>query len=275
MTATPPVLVFDVNETLIDIDAMAPLFDEIFGDARVMREWFGQVGMYSMTTALSGCYVDFFTLGQGTLRMLGDIHGIAISDADVERIKQAMLTMPPHSDVGDGLAALYHNGFRLVTLTNSPPNPDGPSPLESAGLGGYFERQFSVDACRTYKPARHVYDYVCRELQVAPADCMMVAAHVWDTIGAQSAGFSGPLITRPGNAPLPLDGLPQPTLIADDLRQLAQQLITSGVADPRLSCRRSCRRRGWQCRPSRDSREAPPRRRRGWPCHSQRRRGRW
>jgi len=55
MTATPPVLVFDVNETLIDIDAMAPLFDEIFGDARVMREWFGQVVMYSMTTALSGC----------------------------------------------------------------------------------------------------------------------------------------------------------------------------------------------------------------------------
>jgi 2-haloacid dehalogenase len=233
MTATAPVLVFDVNETLIDIDAMAPLFDEIFGDARVMREWFGQVVMYSMTTALSGCYVDFFTLGQGMLRMLGDIHGIAISDADVERIKQAMLTMPPHSDVGDGLAALHHNGFRLVTLTNSPPNPDGPSPLESAGLGGYFERQFSVDACRTYKPARHVYDYVCRELQVAPADCMMVAAHVWDTIGAQSAGFSGALITRPGNAPLPLDGLPQPTLIADDLRQLAQQLITSGVADPR------------------------------------------
>jgi 2-haloacid dehalogenase len=233
MTATPPVLVFDVNETLIDITAMAPVFEEIFGDARVMREWFGQVVMYSMTTALSGCYVDFFTLGQGMLRMLGNIHGIAISDADVERIKQAMLTMPPHSDVADGLAALHHKGFRLVTLTNSPPNPDGPSPLESAGLSGYFERQFSVDACRTYKPARHVYDYVCRELQVAPADCMMVAAHVWDTIGAQSAGLSGALITRSGNAPLPLDGLPQPTHIADNLRQLAHQLITGGAADPR------------------------------------------
>ena len=43
--------------------------------------------------------------------------------------------------------------------------------------------------CRTYKPARDVYDYVCRELDVAPADCMMVAAHVWDTVGAQSAGL--------------------------------------------------------------------------------------
>jgi 2-haloacid dehalogenase len=227
MTATPSVLVFDVNETLIDIEALAPLFEQIFGDARLMREWFGQLVMYSMTTALSGCYVDFFTLGQGVLRMLGEIHRSRISDEDLDRIKQAMMTMPAHPDVADGLAALRDNGFRLVTLTNSPPNPDGPSPLESAGLGGYFERQFSVDACRTFKPARDVYDHVCRELDVAPGDCMMVAAHVWDTIGAQSAGFGGALITRQGNAPLPLDGLPQPTLVAADLHQLAQQLTAA------------------------------------------------
>jgi 2-haloacid dehalogenase len=233
MTDPPAVLVFDVNETLIDIDAMAPLFEQIFGDARAMREWFGQLVMYSMTTALSDCYVDFFTLGQGILRMLGEIHGTQTTDADLQRIKQAMLTMPAHPDVADGLSTLRDNGFRLVTLTNSPPNPDGRSPLENAGLGGHFERQFSVDVCRSFKPARDVYDYVCRELRVAPADCMMVAAHVWDTIGAQSAGFRGALITRPGNAPLPVDGLPQPTLIATDLRELAQQLATGAAADPR------------------------------------------
>jgi 2-haloacid dehalogenase len=224
MTAGPSVLVFDVNETLIDIDALSPLFEQTLGDAQAMREWFGQLVMYSMTTALSGNYVDFFTLGQGVLRMLGEIHGTPISDEDSGRIKQAMMTMPAHPDVADGLAELRDNGFRLVTLTNSPPNPGVPSPLESAGLGGYLERQFSVDACRTFKPARDVYNYVCRELQVAPTDCMMVAAHVWDTIGAQSAGFSAALITRPGNAPLPIDGLPQPTLVAADLRQLAQRL---------------------------------------------------
>ena len=154
MTAAPSVLVFDVNETLIDIETLSPLFQQILGDAGAMREWFGQLVMYSMTTALSGCYVDFFTLGQGVLRMLGEIHGTPISDADADRIKQAMMTMPAHPDVADGLGMLRDIGFRLVTLTNSPPNPGVPSPLESAGLGGYFERQFSVDACRTFKPAR-------------------------------------------------------------------------------------------------------------------------
>jgi 2-haloacid dehalogenase len=62
---------------------------------------------------------------------------------------------------------------------------------------------------------------------------MMVAAHVWDTVGAQRASLGAALITRPRNAPLPLDGLPQPTLVANDLRQLAQQLATGAAAGQR------------------------------------------
>ncbi|MFG1933369.1 haloacid dehalogenase type II [Mycobacterium sp. NPDC048908] len=232
MTAAPTVLVFDVNETLIELDAIAPVFEQIFGDARMVRTWFGQLVTYSMTAAVSENYLDFFTLGQGVLRMLGEVHGKAITEADLAGIRRAMLTMPAHPDVAEGLELLRDNGFRLVTLTNSPPVPDGPSPLQNAGLGGYFERQFSVDACRTFKPARHVYDHVCHELRVAPEDCMMVAAHVWDLIGAQSAGFAGALITRPGNAPLRLDGLPQPTYVANDLPALARQLARGAAASP-------------------------------------------
>lgn len=180
--------------------------------------------MYSMTATLAGHYVDYFTLGRGLLPMLANIHGVEITDDDVQSVKHGMLTMPAHLDVADGLTTLRDNGFRLVTLTNSPPNPDGPSPLQHAGLAHFFERTFSVDTCRVFKPAPAVYRYVCEELAVAPADCMMVAAHVWDTIGAQSAGFSGALITRPGNALLPIPGLPQPTVVADDLREFAEQL---------------------------------------------------
>ncbi len=54
---------------------------------------------------------------------------------------------------------------------------------------------------------------------------LYVAAHVWDTIGAQSVGCSGALIARPGNAPLPLHGLPQPHAVAPDLPGVATQLI--------------------------------------------------
>jgi len=203
---------------------MTPLFGQIFGDPRALREWFGQLVMYSMTTAMSQHYVDFFMLGRAVMRMLADIHRVHITDDDLHRINEAMLTMPAHPDAADALTTLRGHGFRLVTLTNSPPNPEGQSPLEHAGLGGFFERQFSVDTCHTFKPDPAVYRHVCQELAVAPPECMMVAAHVWDTIGAQSVGFSAALVTRSGNAPLLADGLPQPTLVVADLFQLAQQL---------------------------------------------------
>src|ERR1700743_390766 len=224
MTAAPSVLVFDVNETLIDIESIAPVFECILGDPAAMREWFNQLVLYSMTATLSGHYVDFFSLGQGLLQMLASTHRLAITDDDVASLKQAMLTMPAHPDVENGLTALRDNGFRLVTLTNSPPNPDGPSPLEQAGLAHFFEQTFSVETCREFKTAPAVYRYVCEELSVNPTDCMMVAAHVWDTIGAQSAGFSAALITRPGNASLPTPGLPQPNFVAKDLIHLAKIL---------------------------------------------------
>jgi 2-haloacid dehalogenase len=55
---------------------------------------------------------------------------------------------------------------------------------------------------------------------------MMVAAHVWDTIGAQSAGFSSALITRPGNALLPVPGLPQPNIVVPDISALGDRLAS-------------------------------------------------
>ncbi|OBI50916.1 haloacid dehalogenase, type II [Mycobacterium kyorinense] len=224
MPSLPAVLVFDVNETLLDFDAMAPLFERIFSDARVLRDWMSQLFMYSMTVTLSGQYVDYFKLGEGLLQMLADIQGVTVTGQDLRAIRDGMLTLPAYPDAADGLAMLHDNGFRLVTVTNSPPNLDGPSPLERAGLGEFFEQQFSVDSGRVYKPAGRVYHDVAEQLDVAPSACMMVAAHVWDTLGAQSVGFSSALITRPGNAPLPVDGLPQPTLVAADLRELAQTL---------------------------------------------------
>src|SRR6201981_4126630 len=103
MTNAPSVLVFDVNETLIDIESMAPLFERVFRDPQAMREWFNQLVMYSMTATLSGHYVDYFSLGQGVLQMLASSPRLAVTDDDLNALKDGMLTMPAHLDVGDGL----------------------------------------------------------------------------------------------------------------------------------------------------------------------------
>jgi 2-haloacid dehalogenase len=220
----PTVCVFDVNETLLDIEFIAPMFQRLFGDRKVLREWFGQLVLYSNAMTLCGPYTTFFNLGQGVLKMLASIHNVAITETDVDELRTRMLTMPAHADVPSGLKQLKDAGFRLVTCTNSPPDPHA-NPLKHAGIDGWFERSLSVDRVRRFKPAPQVYHMVAGEVNVRPVDMCMVAAHVWDTIGAQSVGYSGALVARPGNAPLLVHGLPQPQVIAPDLPSVATQMI--------------------------------------------------
>jgi len=221
---TPSICVFDVNETLLDIEFLAPIFQRVFGDRQVLREWFNQLILYSDAITLSGPYATFFTLGQGILKMLASIHRVSVQQSDIDELRARMLTMPPHPDVLPGLKTLKEANFRLVTLTNSPPDPQS-SPLHHAGIDTWFEKSFSIDRVRRFKPAPQVYHMVAEELDVPLASICMVAAHVWDTIGAQSVGCSAALIARPGNAPLPVPGLPQPQAVAPDLPGVATQLI--------------------------------------------------
>ena len=79
-----------------------------------------------------------------------------------------MLTMPAHPDVAAGLEQLSEAEFRLMTCTNSPPDPQI-SPLKHAGIDVWFERSFSVDRIRRFKPAPQVYCMVAGELNVPPA----------------------------------------------------------------------------------------------------------
>jgi 2-haloacid dehalogenase len=221
---TPSIIVFDVNETLIDIESIGPFFERKGGDRKVLREWFNQLILYSNVITLSGDYETFFTLGQGVLKMLGTIYGVSIKPADLEELRSSMLSMPEHKDVPGGLRLLQEAGFRLVTLTNSPPSDDG-TPLERAGLDHFIERQFSVDSVRRFKPAPEVCLLITELLNVPPAAICFVAAHSWDTLGAQSGGFSAGFVARTGNAALPVSGLPQPDIIAPDLAQIAHQMI--------------------------------------------------
>ncbi|MDX7951996.1 haloacid dehalogenase type II [Lichenihabitans sp. Uapishka_5] len=222
-THRPEILVFDVNETVLDIRALEPLFLRLFGRPDAMREWYAQLILHSQSLTLAGSYVPLSTLGGGILRMLGDAHGVPITDDDAEALRHATAALPAHPDVRPGLSRLRAAGFRLVTLTNSAPEPSG-SPLERAGIADLFEQQFSVDAVRRFKPAPETYRLVADALAVPLHALCLVAAHIWDTIGAKRLGCQAALVLRPGNAVLPCVGVPQPDWVVSDFMALADRL---------------------------------------------------
>ena len=90
-SARPSILVFDVNEGLLDIGAIAPLFARVFGDGQLLLEWFAQLVLYSNVVTPSGVYEMFFVLAQGVLRMLGDIHKVYIHASDMAELRTRML----------------------------------------------------------------------------------------------------------------------------------------------------------------------------------------
>jgi 2-haloacid dehalogenase len=218
-----PIIVFDVNETLLDLESMRPTFNRIFDDPAAMRLWFGGLITYSEALTLAGVYVPFTDIGGAVLRMLAATRGIAISDADGTELDDRFASMPPHPEVPAALRRLRDHGFRLCTLTDNTLEISGRQ-LANAGVIDLFERHFSVDeTVKRHKPAPEAYHSVASALEVDPGDICLIAAHVWDTLGARAAGWQSALILREGNAPL--DVGPQPNYVGDDLDAIADQLV--------------------------------------------------
>jgi 2-haloacid dehalogenase len=218
-----PIIVFDVNETLLDLETVRPTFDRIFDDPAAIRRWFDALITYSEALTLAGVYVPFTDIGGAVLRMLAATRNIPISEADAAELTDRFASMPAYSEVPAALRRLRDHGFRLFTLTDNTLEISGRQ-LQKAGIIDLFERRFSVDeGVRRHKPAPEAYHSVVKELNVEPDDCCLIACHTWDTLGAVAAGWRAGLILRKGNAPL--DVGPQPTYIGRDLDAIADQLI--------------------------------------------------
>src|ERR1700722_5162913 len=100
----PSILAFDVNDSMLDIQHLAPLFERLFGDRKFVEEWYAQLVLYSEAITLAGGpYTPFFDLSQAVLKMMGSIHGIPIGRADIDELARLSIAMPAHPDVPPGL----------------------------------------------------------------------------------------------------------------------------------------------------------------------------
>ncbi|MCE7982449.1 MAG: haloacid dehalogenase type II [Caldilinea sp. CFX5] len=216
------VLLFDVNETLLDLKALDPHFEQIFGAPAVREQWFVQLLRQAMVATITGIYHDFSALAADALDIVALRNRIALAADGRQQLLSAIRSLPPHPEVPESLEMLQHAGFRLATLTNSP-SPTLEAQMQHAGLHPYFERLLSVDAVRQFKPARATYEYAAKELGVAVRDIRLVAAHDWDIAGAMHAGCAAAFVARPGQVLGSLQA--KPDIIGADLQAVARQIV--------------------------------------------------
>jgi 2-haloacid dehalogenase len=91
-----------------------------------------------------------------------------------------------------------------------------------------FERSFSVDTVRRFKPAPEAYRSVAETLKVPIGQLRLVAAHAWDVVGALRAGCAAAFVARPGKVLYPLG--PTPDIVGPDFKQVAQQIVAAESA---------------------------------------------
>ena len=218
------VCLFDVNETLLDLGALDPHFERVFGDAGVRRSWFLQVLQSALVATVTGVYSEFGAIGAAALDMTAERQGVRISDEDRRAILGGMRELPPHPEVPEALDGLRDAGLRLAALTNNTAEV-AEAQLNNAGLSDRFEKVLSADAVRRLKPAPEPYRAAAEALGVETSGVRLIAAHAWDVAGAMRAGCAAAFVARPG---MVLDPLADPPdVVGADLSEVAASIIAA------------------------------------------------
>lgn len=217
------VVVFDVNETLLDLGALDPLFTQWFGTPEARRDWFGRTLHLAMTLAATRVYRDFSEIGAAALTDVATQRGVTISDDARGQLREGIVNLPPHPDVMPALRMLREAGFRTAALSNNAAAILS-AQMECSGIAALFDKIISVEEAGTLKPALEVYRYAANRLEIAPDALWMVAAHGWDIAGAMRAGLRGAFVARPGQRP---DPFAPPDIVAADLLGVATAIIAT------------------------------------------------
>ena len=213
MTRMPRVIAFDVNETLLDLTALDPLF----GDAALRKRWFAQMLQIAFVGIITDQYIGFADAQRAALEMLGE-------DADPDVVAAAMRSLPPHPDVAPALDRLREGGLTLCSLTNSSLETST-AQLTHAGIADRFEAILSADQVGRLKPAPEPYRLAAETFGAPIGDVRLIAAHAWDCAGAIAAGARAAFVERPGMVLSPVGE--QPDLVGSGLDEVASLILAS------------------------------------------------
>ena len=89
-----PLIVFDVNETLLDLETLAPTFERVLNDQAAMRLWVANLIMYSAALTVAGQYVPFTDIGVAVMAMLPKSRGVEVNDDTKKDLTEQFSTLP-------------------------------------------------------------------------------------------------------------------------------------------------------------------------------------
>ena len=228
MVPAPHALVFDVNETLSDLNGMHRAFADVGAPPHLAPTWFAGVLRDGFALSVAGAPTGFAQVAAAGLRtLLAGHRGLGCElDAAVEQIMSRFSALAVYPDVRPGVSALA-GSFRLLTLSNGAAEV-AEQLLGRAGVRDRFAALLSVADAGAWKPDPQAYAYAARVAGLRSDELMLVAVHPWDIDGAHRAGLSTAYLDRAG-VPYP-SVFSRPDLVVRDLVELADRLGAKAAA---------------------------------------------
>ena len=216
MTA-PRAYVFDAYGTLFDVHSVVEAGRAVTDDPLALSALWRQKQLeYTWLRSLMGRYEDFWSVTEQALRFALARLGVSATEAQVQSLMQAYLSLACFPEVRDALAAL--GVTPLAILSNGSPRMLDAA-VRSSELAGVFAHVLSVDAVRIYKPAPAVYELGPRALGVPAGEIVFVSSNAWDIAGAKAFGYRTCWCNRSG-APMEALGV-SPDHEVDSLERIA------------------------------------------------------
>jgi 2-haloacid dehalogenase len=141
---------------------------------------------YTWLRSLMGRYEDFWAVTESALRYAVRRLGLTATDAQVERLMSAYLTLACFPEVKTALARL--RGRPCAILSNGAPAMLDAA-VRSSGLGETLQHVLSVDAVKVFKPSPLVYALGPRAMGTPAGELLFVSSNAWDVAGAKAFGY--------------------------------------------------------------------------------------
>lgn len=193
---TPRAYAFDAYGTLFDVHAAIRRHADAVGpDADALSAlWRVKQLEYSWTRTLMGRYGDFWTLTQQALDF-ALARFPAIDPSVRPRLLDAYWRLEAYQDVAPVLAKLRRMGHTLALFTNGTRAMAEAAANASAVLP-LLDDVVTVDDVGQFKTRPETYAYLCRRLDMNPADVCLVSSNRWDVAGGVAFGLQTVWVNR-------------------------------------------------------------------------------
>lgn len=220
MTDRPDVVVFDVLETLINLDPLAARLEEVGESGALLEPWFMRFQRDAMALTLAGDEAPFEAVAREALLVETQYR---VTEADIDHVIAGFATMPTFDDAEPALRMLSQARVSVGCLTVGTPENTRRF-LEGAGLSEFIDEVITAQGAGVWKPHPRIYHFAAEQMHTPIERMALVAVHAWDCHGAKRAGalagWCARLEQKPGDVFLPAD------VMGENLVEVADRLLT-------------------------------------------------